>query len=153
MARLAIAKGFLAEYAKLDKDVQGAVDVAIAGFARHAQPGRQLEKPPRSRDDRIRLLPVDRRWHGVVLVPESGPTADTYCLVTVLPQDQANAYATSRRFSVNRALGVLEVRDEEAIQQRCHPPMPPEDNCSPTSATPNWPGWAWTRRSCRRSAG
>ena len=38
MARLAIAKGFLAEYAKLDKDVQGAVDVAIAAFARQAHP-------------------------------------------------------------------------------------------------------------------
>ena len=123
MARLAIAKGFLAEYAKLDKDVQGAVDVAIARFARHAQPGLQLEKPPHSRDDRIRILPVDSRWHAVVLVPESGPTADTYCLVTVLPQDKANAYATSRRFSVNRALGVLEVRDEEAIQQL----LPPAD--------------------------
>ena len=123
MARLAIAKGFLAEYAKLDKDVQGAVDVAIARFARHAQPGLQLEKPPHSRDDRLRILPVDSRWHAVVLVPESGPTADTYCLVTVLPQDQADAYATSRRFSVNRALGVLEVRDEEAIQQL----LPPAD--------------------------
>ena len=123
MARLAIAKGFLAEYAKLDKDVQGAVDVAIARFARHAQPGLQLEKPPHSRDDRIRILPVHSRWHAVVLVPESGPTADTYCLVTVLPQDKANAYATSRRFSVNRALGVLEVRDEEAIQQL----LPPAD--------------------------
>jgi hypothetical protein len=103
--------------------VQGAVDVAIARFARHAQPGLQLEKPPHSRDDRIRILPVDSRWHAVVLVPESGPTADTYCLVTVLPQDKANAYATSRRFSVNRALGVLEVRDEEAIQQL----LPPAD--------------------------
>ena len=123
MARLAIAKGFLAEYTKLDNDVQGAVDVAIARFARHAQPGLQLEKPPHSRDDRIRILPVDSRWHAVVLVPESGPTADTYCLVTVLPQDKANAYATSRRFSVNRALGVLEVRDEEAIQQL----LPPAD--------------------------
>ena len=123
MARLAIAKGFLAEYAKLDQDVQGAVDVAVARFARHAQPGLQLEKPPHSRDDRIRFLPVDSRWHGVVLVPESGPTADTYCLVTVLPQDKANAYASSRRFSVNRALGVLEVRDEEAIQQL----LPPVD--------------------------
>jgi hypothetical protein len=30
VARLAMAKGFLAEYAKLDKDVPGAVDVAIA---------------------------------------------------------------------------------------------------------------------------
>ena len=116
MARLAIAKGFLAEYAKLDKDVQGAVDVAIAEFARHAQPGLHLEKPPQSRDDRIRILPggqpLARRRAG-----SRKRTGDTYCLITVLPQDKANAYAASRRFSVNQALGVLEVRDEEAIQQ------------------------------------
>jgi AAA domain len=53
-------------------------------------------------------------WRGVVLAPEVG---DTYCLITVLPHDKANAYATSHRFSVNQALGVLEVRDEEALQQ------------------------------------
>ena len=123
MARLAIAKAFLGEYAKLDKDMQRAVDAAIATFARHPHPGQHLEKPRHSRDDRIRLMPVDSRWRGVVLAPATAPTRpatdanrDTYCLVTVLPQDKANAYAASRRFSVNRALGVLEVRDEEAIQ-------------------------------------
>ena len=73
-----------------------------------------LEKPQRSRDDRIRIIRVDDRWRGVILAPATG---DTYCLVTVLPLDKANAYAASHRFSVNRALGVLEVRDEEAIQQ------------------------------------
>ena len=35
----------------------------------------------------------------------------------------------------------------------CHPPMPPDGNCSPTSAPPNWSGSAWTRRSSRRSGG
>jgi len=120
VARLAIAKGFLGEYAKLDKDVQSAVDAAIAAFARHPHPGQHLEKPRYSRDDRIRLMPVDARWRGVILAPPAtapaDPHRDTYCLVTVLPQDKANAYAASRRFSVNRALGVMEVRDEEAIQ-------------------------------------
>ena len=114
MARLAIAKGFLAEYAKLDKNTQAAVDTAIAAFARHPHPDRQLSRPPHRRDDRIRLLPVDARWHGVVLAPaaagssaagssaagsaDSSATADTYCLVTVLPQDQAAAYAAARVF-------------------------------------------------------
>ena len=111
MARLAISKGFLAEYAKLDKDVQGAVDRAIATFARHPHPGQHLEKPRHGRDDRIRIMPVDGRWRGVVLAPAGtptagtptagAPTADTYCLVTVLPQGQAEAYATSHRFSVS----------------------------------------------------
>ena len=115
MARLAIAKSFLAEYARLDKNVQGAVDAAIAKFAEHPHPRIYLEKPQHSWDDRIRTLEVDTRWRGVVLAPTTG---DTYCLVTVLPQDRANAYATSHRFSVNPALGVLEVREEEAIQRK-----------------------------------
>ena len=123
MARLAIARGFLGEYAKLDSDVQKAVDAAISTFARHPQPGRHLERPKHTRDTRIRLLPVDDRWRGIVLAPaaraRTSPdktSTDTYCLVTVLPQDQADAYATSHRFSVNRVLGVMEVRDEEAIE-------------------------------------
>ncbi|MGD0246723.1 MAG: UvrD-helicase domain-containing protein [Streptosporangiaceae bacterium] len=116
MARLAIARGFLGEYAKLDRDVQVAVDAAISAFARHPQPGRHLAKPQHTRDTRIRLLPVDDHWRGVVLAPPGKTAGDTYCLVTVLPQDQAEAYATSHRFSVNRVLGVLEVRDEEAIE-------------------------------------
>ncbi len=114
MARLAIGKGFLTEYGRLDKDVQGAVDAAIAKFAKHPHPGSHLEKPQRSWDDRIRTLEVDNRWRGIVLAPMTG---DTYCLVTILPKDKAKAYATSHRFSVNPALGVLEVRDEEAIQR------------------------------------
>jgi hypothetical protein len=113
VARLAIAKGFLADYAKLEKSVQSAVESAIGKFAEHTHAGLHLEKLQHSRDDRIRTIRVDSFWRGVVLAPEVG---DTYCLITVLPHDKANAYASSHRFSVNQALGVLEVRDEEALQ-------------------------------------
>ncbi len=79
---------------------------------------------------------MDSLWRGVVLAPDTG---DTYCLVTVLPHDKANAYATSRRFSVNQALGVLEVRDEDALQAAAAA-LPEaaeaESGCSRTSATP-----------------
>jgi UvrD/REP helicase N-terminal domain/UvrD-like helicase C-terminal domain len=114
VARLAIAKGFLAEYAKLEKNVQSAVESAISKFAEHTYAGVHLEKLQHSRDDRIRTIRVDSFWRGVVLAPETG---DTFCLITVLPHDKANAYASSHRFSVNQALGVLEVRDEDALQQ------------------------------------
>ncbi len=100
MARLAIARSFLADYARLDKDVRSAVDAAVATFARHPDPGRYVDKPPRSWDDRIRTFDVDGRWRGIALAPTIG---DTYCLVTVLPQDKADAYATTRRFSINPA--------------------------------------------------
>ena len=114
MARLAIAKGFLAEYAKLEKSVQGSVEAAIGKFAEHTYAGMHLEKLHHSRDGRIRTIRVDSFRRGVVLAPETG---ETYCLITVLPHDKANAYASSHRFSVNQMLGVLEVRDEEALQQ------------------------------------
>lgn len=114
VAQLAIAKDFLAEYARLGKDVQDAVDAAIAKFASHPDPRVYLEKPPYSLDDRIRIMGLGGRWCGVILAPATG---DVYYLVRVLPRSKAIAYAASHRFSVNRALGVLEVRDEEAIRR------------------------------------
>ena len=102
MARLAIARSFLADYARLDKDVRSAVDAAVVKLAKHPDPGVCVEKPPQSWDDRIRTFDVDGRWRGIALAPTIG---DTYCLVTVLPQDKADAYATTRRFSINPAPG------------------------------------------------
>ena len=114
MARLAIAKDFLAEYAKLDKDTRRAVETLVTEFAARPHAWRYLEKPRRSMDDRIRFFRVNSLWRGVVLAPASG---DTYCLVTILPDDKAHAYAAGHRFSVNQALGVLEARDEGTIEQ------------------------------------
>jgi superfamily I DNA/RNA helicase len=114
LPRLAIAKDFLAEYSKLEKSVQTSVKAAIDKFTEHTHAGLHLEKLNRSRDPRVRTIRIDKFWRGVVLAPELG---DTYCLVTVLPHDKANAFAASRRFSVNEAIGVLEVRDEGALEQ------------------------------------
>jgi hypothetical protein len=114
VARLAIAKDFLTEYAKLDKDARVAVETLVSEFAQRPHAWRYLEKPRQGIDDRIRLFRVNSDWRGVVLAPAAG---DTYCLITILPHDQAFAYAAGHRFSVNQALGVLEARDEETIQQ------------------------------------
>jgi hypothetical protein len=56
VARLAIARTFLAEYAKLDTKVQGAVDAAVTRLAKHAHPDQHLEKPTHTRDDRMSVL-------------------------------------------------------------------------------------------------
>ena len=63
-----------------------------------------LEKVPGSLDDRIRLLRVDGAWYGAVLVPDSG---DTYCLLTILPLDEAVGYAASHRVGANQATGLV----------------------------------------------
>jgi hypothetical protein len=132
VARLAITKGFLADYVKLDKDVQRAVDQAVATFARNSQPGLHLEKPQHVNDDRLRILPVDTDWRGVVLTAGDASPEETYSLVTVLPQDQADAYVTSYQASVNRALEFLDVLDEEVTS----PPQPaPEDERLPVDVS------------------
>ncbi len=114
MARLAVAKDFMAEYAKLDKDARRAVEAVVTEFAQRPHARRYLEKPRRSLDDRIRFFRVNSLWRGVVLAPAIG---DTYCLVTILPHDKAYAYAAGHRFSLNQALGVLQARDEQTIRQ------------------------------------
>ena len=114
LAQLFLARDFLPDYARLDKPVQSSVEAAITKFAEHTYAGLHLEKLQHARDDRIRTIRIDQSWRGVVLAPESG---DVYCLVTVLPHDDAIRYATSRRFTVNQALGVLEVRNEKALEE------------------------------------
>lgn len=114
MPRLAIDKDFLSRYARLEKRVQKAVDETLDKFSDVYFAGGHLEKIAEARDPRARTLRVTSGYRGVVLAPEAD---DTYLLVTVLPHDEAYAYLRSRRFSVNRALGVLEVRDETALEE------------------------------------
>lgn len=112
MPRLGIAKDFLADYAKLQKPVQKAVNATIDKFAEHTHAGLHLEKLANAKDPRIRTIRVTDFYRGVVLAPENG---DEFLLLTVLPHNDANAYAISRRFTVNQALGVLEVRNQQAL--------------------------------------
>ena len=113
MARLAIDKDFLDDYSKLPKPVQNSVKTAIDKFAEHVHAGLHLEKITRCKDDRIRTIRIDQSWRGVVFAPETG---DTYCLLKVLPHDKAIAYAGSHRFTVNEALGVVEVRERDCAR-------------------------------------
>ncbi|RSN57986.1 UvrD-helicase domain-containing protein [Actinomadura sp. WAC 06369] len=114
MAELAIANSFMPQYAKLEPKVRKGVDAALAKFAEHTHAGLHLEKLRNARDPRIRTIRIDQYWRGVVLAPDQG---DVYCLISVLGHDDAIEYAKSRRFSVNRRLGVLEVRDEGALEE------------------------------------
>src|SRR5699024_4904190 len=63
-------------------------------------------------DPRWRSLRITQGYRGVVLAPGSG---DVFLLVTVLKHKEAYRYIRSRRPSVNQALGVLEFRDETAL--------------------------------------
>jgi superfamily I DNA/RNA helicase len=112
MAELAIDRGFLPAYARLQRPVQRAVDAAIGKFAEHTHAGLHLEKLAGSHDPNIRTVRIDRFYRGVVLALGE----QRYALLNVLPHDDAIAFAVSRRFTVNQALGVLEVRDQVGIE-------------------------------------
>jgi hypothetical protein len=94
--------------------VQSSVKTAIDRFTEHVYAGLHLEKLNHCRDDRIRTIRIDQFWRGVVLAPDAG---DTYSLIRVMPHDKAIDYARSHRFTVNQALGVVEIRDEAALEQ------------------------------------
>jgi hypothetical protein len=114
VAQLAIDKGFMDDYSRLERSVQAAVKAAMDQFAEHTHAGLHLEKLQHPKDDRIRTIRVDSHWRGVVLAPDSG---DTYYLLKVMEHDKAYAYAASRKFTVNQALGVVDVANETAIEE------------------------------------
>ena len=114
MPRLAIDRDFMGDFSKLEKSVRDSVMEVFQKFAEHTHAGLHLEKLQHPKDDRVRTVRIDVNWRGVVLAPEAG---DTYCLLKVLPHEKAYAYARSRKFTVNQALGVIDVHDEAAREQ------------------------------------
>ncbi|MCZ7423719.1 UvrD-helicase domain-containing protein [Verrucosispora sp. WMMA2121] len=121
MAELAIGRGFLPAYARLQRRVQRAVDAAIGKFAEHTHAGLHLEKLTGARDPNIRTIRIDQFYRGVVLALGE----DRYALLDVLPHDDAIAFAVSRRFTVNQTLGVLEMRDQVGIEEFTRAEQPP----------------------------
>ncbi|WP_229403582.1 UvrD-helicase domain-containing protein [Micromonospora okii] len=113
MAELALSRDFLPAYARLQRRVRRAVDAAIRKFAEHTHAGLHLEKLTGARDPNIRTIRIDLSYRGVVLALGE----ERYALLDVLPHDDANAFAVSRRFTVNQVLGVLEMRDQEGIEE------------------------------------
>ena len=128
MARLGIDRDFLREFGKLERPVQDKVYDVFAKFEQATHAGAHLEKINNALDPRLRSIRIDRFWRGILLAPETG---DTYTLLKVLPHDDAYAWAQRRRVSVNRATGVIEVRDVVAIEQRL-PELTQEAAQSPT---------------------
>ncbi|MFC8850656.1 MULTISPECIES: UvrD-helicase domain-containing protein [unclassified Micromonospora] len=123
MAELAIGRGFLPAFARLQRRVQHAVLAAISRFAEHTHAGLHLEKLTGARDPNIRTIRIDKFYRGVVLALGE----EKYALLDVLPHDDAISFAVSRRFTVNQVLGVLEMRDQDGIEEfaRAKPVNPP----------------------------
>ncbi|WP_326557193.1 UvrD-helicase domain-containing protein [Micromonospora sp. NBC_01796] len=112
MAELALERGFLAAYARLEPRAQRAVIAAIDRFVEHTHPDLLLEELTGARDPHIRTMRIDQAHDGVVLFLGG----ERYALINVLPHDAAVAFATRRRATVNQLVGVLELRDQTGIE-------------------------------------
>lgn len=121
MPQLAFSTSFWDEYEKLEKPVRAGVRKAMVKFQQltpaelHADKGLHLESVDQARDPRMRTIRITDFWRGVVLAPDD--TSHTFLLVSVLPHDDAYAWAAKRVFTVNTATRGLEVRNAAAIEQ------------------------------------
>ncbi|GAA4222859.1 hypothetical protein FHR32_001770 [Streptosporangium album] len=112
MPRLAISPEFPRELGALDQPVRRDVVVSVRRFMQNVAGAPHPERVRGSRDPRIATLRLADRHRGVVVKQR-----DVYWLLTVLPDAEAWAYAQRYRFSVNTALGVVEMWDAAALDQ------------------------------------
>ncbi|RBQ18523.1 DNA helicase UvrD [Spongiactinospora rosea] len=112
MPRLAISPEFPRELRALAEPVRRDVVVAIRRFLEQVPAAPYPEQVGDARDVRVATLRLADRYRGVVL-----RDGDVYWLLTVLPDDDACAYAGGLGFGVNSRLGVIEVWDAEALER------------------------------------
>jgi len=86
--------------------------VAIRRFLEGAADGPHPERVHGARDPRVAMLRLTDRHHGVALRQR-----DVCWLLTVLPEDEALAYARRYGFGVNPEIGVIEMWDAEALER------------------------------------
>ncbi|MBF0662627.1 MAG: AAA family ATPase, partial [Rhodococcus sp.] len=115
MATLAIDKGFLLDFTKLESTVQARVTEVFEKFDSATHSGLHLEKIKNARNPLFRSIRITQFWRGIVLAPKNG---DTYTLLKVLPHDDAYVWAERRDVSVNQATGGIEVRDDAALDEQ-----------------------------------
>lgn len=114
MARLAIDKDFLLEFARLDRPVAAKVREVFGKFADATHTGIHLEPIKSARDKRLHSIRIDNYWRGVVLKQDDG---DIYTLLTVRGHDEAYEWASRRAVTVNATTGVIELRDVAALDE------------------------------------
>lgn len=108
MARLAMAKSAMQDYARLDRPIRAKVDALWDKFAEHTHAGLHLEKLTNARDPRLRTVRVDQFYRGIVLASDSG---DLLVLVRIVTHDEADRWAPRHVFKINPASGAAEVID------------------------------------------
>lgn len=114
-ARVAVSSDFLSSFAGLPQTVQGKVSKFLALFQRDPTgPGINYERINSARDPNMRSVRIDDAWRGIVLKPEQG---NVFLLLWVDRHDDAYAWASRHRCTVNAATGALQVFEAIRIQE------------------------------------
>ncbi|WP_214109053.1 UvrD-helicase domain-containing protein [Acrocarpospora catenulata] len=112
MPRLAVSLDFTKELSALARPVRRDAAVAVRRFLHNSPAGPTPERVRNARDPRVATLRLSDRYRGVVVRQR-----DVYWLVAILPDAEAWNYAQRHLFTVNSAIGVIEVWDAEALDR------------------------------------
>lgn len=112
MPRLAISPAFPRELNGLAWPAHKDVVAAIRRFLAGAPDAPVPERVRHARDPRVVTLRLADGLRAVAL-----REGDLYWFITLLPEDRAWAYARRHRYTVNRAIGVVESWDAEALDE------------------------------------
>ncbi|GHE29250.1 DNA helicase [Streptosporangium violaceochromogenes] len=112
MPRLAISPEFPEELSALEAPVRRDVVAAVRRFMQNTADAPRLARITAGRDPRVFTLRLAEGYRGVVVGHR-----DVHWLLTVLPDTEAEEYGRCHRFSVNTALGVVEVWDAAALER------------------------------------
>ncbi len=115
IARVAVSSDFLNAFAGLPQAVQSKVSKFLTLFQRDPTgPGINYERINSARDPNMRSVRIDDAWRGIVLKPEQG---NVFLLLWVDRHDDAYAWASRHRCTVNAATGALQVFEAVRIKE------------------------------------
>lgn len=120
MAKLAISRQMLGEFARLPHNIQRRVQDLAAMFHRmtvaelNAAQGIHLEPYRNGRDPRARTIRITLNHRGIVM--DLGDN-HTFVLIRILPHDEADAWMMRNVCRVNEATGALEIVDVVAVEK------------------------------------
>jgi len=120
MAKLALSRDLLSEFARLEKQLRAKVTDIAGMFQRmsaqelRGNKGIHLETYRGQRDPRARTIRITDNFRGIVC--DVGDD-ETFVLHKILPHQEADRWMTRNEFRVNVATGAFEVLDVDAIER------------------------------------
>ena len=119
MARLALSRDLLNDFAKLEVPVKNRVSALAAQFQRmtvedlRASKGIHLERHTGAKDKRARTLRISDGTRAIVF--DAGDD-ETFIITRIGNHDETDRWMAKNEFRVNPEVGALEVYDSDAIQ-------------------------------------